>query len=459
MSISALHTQSIPNDFSMSEEATVLKNLFTINTGVMRFHKRGNINDINSIDSETIIKHIRENLQNISSLQLDQKSLLLHCIEEIEKTTSNLKPQTSMLRKQIKATKPHNLNRYNKEIIKLLKASPSLSPHRTKWFENYLRPVYHQNISEEIIDYKIGELKTICQSHNPPIDILLTGDIEKLHNRYLVTIIVYSSLLNEVIYKTAFATTPDTIPEQLAPTMKKVLKNIFNINYGELTVETDENTEIYINNHYLSKEQIHIPFIAPDTYRLTLIKEHTQTHSEIITIRDNEQKQLKITPEITIPKQAYTINIEPAGTKIFINSRYSGTTPYKTELPKGNYTISAKASELYQDYRYNLEVDEISENEKIIQFHLMTKNFDNFLKLKQNLYYTAFWGFTFSLAVTIPTLIIAVQYYPAPMTLINLSEQARELASDNPDRIKLEKKIKEMQGDSAAVIYSDWTYN
>ena len=76
MSISALHTQSIPNDFSMSEEAAVLKNLFTINTGVMRFHKRGNINDINSIDSETIIKHIRENLQNISSLQLDQKSLL-----------------------------------------------------------------------------------------------------------------------------------------------------------------------------------------------------------------------------------------------------------------------------------------------------------------------------------------------------------------------------------------------
>ena len=130
------------------------------------------------------------------------------------KTSNNHVTQTNQ------SYKPHNLNRYNKEIIKLLKASPSLSPHRTKWFENYLRPVYHQNISEEIIDYKIESSNNLSVD-NPPIDILLTGDIGKLHNRYLVTIIVYSSLLNEVIYKTAFATTPDTIPEQLAPTMKK----------------------------------------------------------------------------------------------------------------------------------------------------------------------------------------------------------------------------------------------
>jgi hypothetical protein len=106
--------------------------------------------------------------------------------------------------------------------------------------------------------------------------------------------------------------------------------------------------------------------------------------------------------------QVINFYIEPLGTKIFINSVFQARSPFKKALPKGDYVISAK-NDLYEKHRYVFSINEISDEEKTIIFHLKSKDINSYFKLKKILYYTSFWNFTFSLIVTVPLIVFATQ--------------------------------------------------
>ena len=52
-----LFSEKMPNFFLEREESDILNKLFVVNTGIMKFKKNGNINDIKPLDSESIQTH------------------------------------------------------------------------------------------------------------------------------------------------------------------------------------------------------------------------------------------------------------------------------------------------------------------------------------------------------------------------------------------------------------------
>jgi hypothetical protein len=153
-----------------------------------------------------------------------------------------------------------------------------------------------------------------------------------------------------------------------------------------------------------------MPFIVPGSYLLTASKPDFEEKYENIMIREGESKSIRVNVAQMKKLQLMNFNIEPYGTKIFINSVYEGRSPVKKALSTGDYVISAR-NDLYDNYRYLLKISDVTSDEKTVVFHLKSKNLKTYFELKQNLYYASFWNFTFSLAATIPTIIFAYDYF------------------------------------------------
>lgn len=411
-----IYSQSIPNDFFEANSAKELIEIFTINVGIMRFKNVGNISEINPVDADNLVRSIRSTINNITTAGLEPNTALAKAVTHIEKTQTNKKDILRHLREKVIISPPSRRNKLIQEIMLHMNGTPALQSIRNTWFENYSKPVYSIK-TLDIIEYQIFDLKTISEKQTPQPDILITGEIERIGNRYLIKILFYSSITDQIIHQAALTSEPDKITETIENAFQSLAKIVFNINYSRLNIQTNPETEIHINNKYIAKESIHIPFAAPGTYLLTLKEFQAPPVNKVIEILPDETKNVQITPDFIQDKQPYYINIEPAGTRIFINSQYRGTTPFRVELPKGEFVLTAKSSDLYEDYRYTLTVNEIDGEEKTIQFQLMTKDISSYLKLKKNVYYAAFWSFTFSLTITVPVTIVAVQYFNAPNLL------------------------------------------
>ena len=428
---SLLFSQSIPNQFFKNNSVKELSDLFNLNVSIMRFRNRGNINDINPVDSDNLVKIIRSTVDSISTAGMDEKDSLVKTITYLSEKDKSKKILYDSLKEKVQNTPVTHLKKYEKDILTFMSSIKVLSEIRNKWYENYKKPVFSIKTTD-IIDYSIIDYKTICEKQTPQYDILITGDIEKVQDKYLISIIFYSLHRNKIIHKTAFMTTIDKISENIEKQFKEIAKQIFYINYAELKITTGENTEIYINSNYMAKQNLSVRYVKPDSYLITLHETNAKPYNEVIEVYDNENKMIDLTPDFFKQKQPYLFNIEPHGTKVFINSQYAGTTPFRKELPQGNFIISAKKSDLYEDFRYSLNVNEIVEEEQAIQYHLMTRDLSKTLKMKQNLYYTAFWSFTFSLAITVPTTIIAVQFYKIPNTFGNNASSFRNPTEKDP---------------------------
>lgn len=409
-----LFSEKMPNFFLEKEESVFLNKLFTIDVGIMRFKKNGNINDIKPLDSEEIMNSLKNEFELIQAVKLSDEEALLKAWTFFKKdSTSTSVNVDSVLEDQIRY---QNNSLFSKKkavkiVLTKMKASSDYVSISNKWYENYQRPVFSLNV-QKFIERQVIPYKNICENSSTSIDFLVTGEIEKIEQGYLVSIEFYSHLIDRIFYKGAFVCHKESIARDISNFIKQNASKIFKVDYATLELDTKKDEcEIYADYSYLGKQKVTLDYIVPGKYLFSFLTKGSMPYKEVIEIFPNEEKKVFVKFELRRYLQTVFFNIEPAGTKVFINSQFRGVTPFWDSLPEGEYILSTKTDSYHQDYRYSFNIKEIKDEDLHFSFHLMTRDLSKEFKLKKGLYYSAFWNFTFSLVTTIPLVIVAVDYY------------------------------------------------
>lgn len=414
-----LFPEKMPNFFLEKEESVFLNKLFTLDIGIMKFKKNGNINDIKPLDSEEIMNSFKNEFELIQSVKLSDEEALLKAWSFLKKNSTSSTGNSSLintddiLEDQIRYQKGNFFSKKKavKIILTKMKASPDYASVSNKWFENYQKPIFALN-TPKFIERQIVPYKNLCENSSPAIDILVTGEIEKIDQGYLVSVEFYSHLIDKVFHKGAFICHKESIAKDVSSFIKQNASKIFRVNYASLELNTKEDEcEIYADSSYLGKQKITLDYVVPGKYLFSFLTKGSSPYKEIIEIFPDEKKEILVKPKLHQCLQTIFFNIEPAGTKIFINSQFKGITPFWDSLPVGEYILSTKTNSYHQDYRYFFKIEEIKEENLNFSFHLMTKDLSKEFKIKKGLYYSSFWNFTFSLVAMIPLIIIATDYY------------------------------------------------
>ena len=438
-----LFPEKMPNFFLEREDSEFLNKLFTVDIGVMKFKKNGNVNDIKPLDSEEIINSLKNEFELIQAIKLSEEEALLKAWSFFKKNTTSSSSSSTInveqvLEDQIRYQKGNIFSK--KKVLKILlskmKASTDYAAVSGKWYENYQKPVFSLNV-QKVIERQVIPYKSICESSSSPIDFLVTGEIEKIEQGYLVSLEFYSSLIDKTFYKGAFICRKESISKDVSDFIKQNAVKIFNVNYGVLELDTKKSDcEIYTESSYLGKQKIVLDYIVPGKYLFSFLVKGSSPYKEVIQVFPSEERKILVKPELRQCLQTVFFNIEPAGTKVFINSQFKGVTPFWDSLPVGEYILSTKTNSYHQDYRYFFRIDEVKDESLNFSFHLMTKDLSKEFKLKKGLYYSAFWNFTFSLVAMIPLTIIATDYYnKAALSSEYYTSDAKSKLEANPDYV------------------------
>ena len=409
-----LFSEKMPNFFLEKEESDFLNKLFTVDIGIMRFKKNGNINDIKPLDSEEIMNSFKNEFELIQAVKLSDEEALLKAWSFFKKTSTSTSVNIdSVLEDQIRYQNGSIFSKKKavKIVLTKMKASSDYVSISNKWYENYQRPVFSLNVLK-FIERQVVPYKNICENSSSSVDFLVTGEIEKIEQGYLVSVEFYSHLADKIFYKGAFVCHKESIAGDVSNFIKRNASKIFKVNYATLELDTKKDEcEIYADYSYLGKQRITLDYIVPGKYLFSFLTKGSAAYKEVIEVFPNEEKKVLVKPELHQYLQTVFFNIEPAGTKIFVNSQFRGITPFWDSLPEGEYILSTKTDSYHQDYRYSFNIKEIKDDDLNFSFHLMTKDLSKEFKVKKGLYYSAFWNFTFSLVTTIPLVIIATDYY------------------------------------------------
>ncbi len=409
-----LFSEKMPNFFLEKEESDFLNKLFTVDIGIMRFKKNGNINDIKPLDSEEIMNSFKNEFELIQAVKLSDEEALLKAWSFFKKTSTSTSVNIdSVLEDQIRYQNGSIFSKKKavKIVLTKMRASSDYVSISNKWYENYQRPVFSLNVLK-FIERQVVPYKNICENSSSSVDFLVTGEIEKIEQGYLVSVEFYSHLADKVFYKGAFVCHKESIAGDVSNFIKRNASKIFKVNYATLELDTKKDEcEIYADYSYLGKQRITLDYIVPGKYLFSFLTKGSAAYKEVIEVFPNEEKKVLVKPELHQYLQTVFFNIEPAGTKIFVNSQFRGITPFWDSLPEGEYILSTKTDSYHQDYRYSFNIKEIKDDDLNFSFHLMTKDLSKEFKVKKGLYYSAFWNFTFSLVTTIPLVIIATDYY------------------------------------------------
>lgn len=438
-----LFPEKMPNFFLEREDSEFLNKLFTVDIGVMKFKKNGNVNDIKPLDSEEIINSLKNEFELIQAIKLSEEEALLKAWSFFKKNTTSSSSSSpinveQVLEDQIRYQKGNIFSK--KKAVKILlskmKASTDYAAISGKWYENYQKPVFSLNV-QKIMERQVIPYKNICENSSSPIDFLVTGEIEKIEQGYLVSLEFYSSLIDKTFYKGAFICRKESISKDVSDFIKQNAVKIFNVNYGVLELDTKKSDcEIYTESSYLGKQKIVLDYIVPGKYLFSFLVKGSSPYKEVIQVFPSEERKILVKPELRQCLQTVFFNIEPAGTKVFINSQFKGVTPFWDSLPVGEYILSTKTNSYHQDYRYFFRIDEVKDESLNFSFHLMTKDLSKEFKLKKGLYYSAFWNFTFSLVAMIPLTIIATDYYnKAALSSEYYTSDAKSKLEANPDYV------------------------
>ena len=438
-----LFPEKMPNFFLEREDSEFLNKLFTVDIGIMKFKKNGNINDIKPLDSEEIINSLKNEFELIQAIKLSDEEALLKAWSFFKKNTTSSSSSSTInveqvLEDQIRYQKGNIFSK--KKAVKILlskmKASTDYAAISGKWYENYQKPVFSLNV-QKIMERQVIPYKNICENSSSPIDFLVTGEIEKIEQGYLVSLEFYSSLIDKTFYKGAFICRKESISKDVSDFIKQNAVKIFNVNYGVLELDTKKSDcEIYTESSYLGKQKIVLDYIVPGKYLFSFLVKGSSPYKEVIQVFPSEERKILVKPELRQCLQTVFFNIEPAGTKVFINSQFKGVTPFWDSLPVGEYILSTKTNSYHQDYRYFFRIDEVKDESLNFSFHLMTKDLSKEFKLKKGLYYSAFWNFTFSLVAMIPLTIIATDYYnKAALSSEYYTSDAKSKLEANPDYV------------------------
>lgn len=395
------------NYFYDTTDDKAIKDLFSINIGIMNLKKTGKIQQINPLDLANIENAIKNLLEKIPSIKLSKKASITKSLNVyLKRLSTNEKEKiekTNYLKTKFFFSEELDQNLVY-ELFLQFREHKDFSKVTRNFFENIGNFNYPLNITSPF-ERSLATYEKICEEKN--LDILISGEIERIDRNYYINLFFYSYLLKSKIAELTFLINPESIDKNIKKEFSPILSKIFSINYASLEIITnDEDIKIFLNNEYIGRKNIEIEYIIPSRYVVTLKKDNFEDKNENILITDFEKKSITLNMEKKEPLQVINFNIEPYGTKIFINSVYHGKTPFKKALPLGNYVIYAK-NEFYESYRYLLEINEVNVLEKNVVFHLKSKDPINYFKIKKSLYYTAFWNFTFSLATAVPVTVFA----------------------------------------------------
>lgn len=401
-------------------ESKLINELFTVNIGLMKLKNVGSINDMNPLDSENALSSLIDVMGDVPSAKLKKKESVMKALKFfLQKNSSEKKTGTmsniEILEKRLSLSETDSIdNSVIHEIFLEYKKNTALQNIAKLWFENYENPFYILNTSKNIIERQIVSDKVVCDTVKANdagfLDYLVSGEIEKIGSIYVVTYYVYSRLLDKKIANLSVVSDSENLSRKVREEFSKVFPEIFNINFGTLTVDATDDAKIFLDDEYIGKTTAHLDFVIPGSYILTISKNDYEDIAQNVTISNYEKKSVSVQPTQKKELQKVKFYIEPLGSKIFINSVYQGKTPFSKALPLGNYVISVK-NDLFEDLRYSLKIDTIEKDEKIVAYHLKSKNINLNFKLKRTLYYVSFWNFTFSLITTIPTMIFAYHFF------------------------------------------------
>lgn len=401
-------------------ESKLINELFTINIGLMKLKNIGSINDMNPLDSENALSSLIDVLGDVPSAKLKKKESVMKALKFfLQKNSSEKKTgimsNIEILEKRLSLSETEAIdNSVIHEIFLEYKKSAALQNIAKLWFENYENPFYILNASKKIIERQIISDKVICDTVKANeggfLDYLVSGEIEKIGSIYVVTYYVYSRLLDKKIANLSVVSDSENLSRKVREEFSKVFPEIFNINFGTLAVDATDDAKIFLDDEYVGKTTTRLDFVIPGSYVLTISKNDYEDIVQNVTISNYEKKSVSIQPIKKKELQIVKFYIEPLGSKIFINSVYQGKSPFSKALPIGNYVISVK-NDLFEDLRYSLKIDTIEKDEKIVAYHLKSKDINLNFKLKRTLYYVSFWNFTFSLITAIPTMIFAYHFF------------------------------------------------
>jgi len=397
----------LKNPFIDNSDDAMLRELFTTNIGIMKFKKIGRLQLINPLDVQNVENSIKNVLDKIPAIKLTKKAAVLKSIDVYSKkigaTYLTQKEKADYLQRKFFFNETLDQNLIY-ELFLEFRSDKNYTYIAKRWYENLENPSYSLKITKPF-DRNILNNDEICIANN--LDILISGEIEKIGNIYYINLFVYSNLLKIKILDIAFVSGSENITKNTEKEFSLILPKIFLINYASLAVNTDdEEVRIFFDSDYVGRKNVFIDFIVPGQYVLTLRKENFSDKTENLILFNHEKKELNLNIEKTEELQVVNFSIEPYGTKIFINSVYQDKTPFKKALPAGDYVISAK-NDLYDSYRYLLNINEVNKEEKNIVFHLKSKDIKNYFKAKKTVYYVSFWNFTFSLATMVPITVFA----------------------------------------------------
>ncbi len=411
-----LYSIEITPQLLIEENSTILTEMFTVKIGVMEPQILGRVNSVSPLDISNIANNLKNSIDSVPAIELSKKAsiykALLYC--QKKNKDENAKIRLQILGRRILYSSNSVPNALVTEVYKELIAINETKDFANKWFDNYISPNYVPKTSKTF-PFVLNENRIICETYPEvstlgALDLLISGDVKRVDNLYFIFLYVYSYLEDRKIIEVNVVSDQDNMEARIKEKIQEIIPKIFLVRYGKLTVQSEPDTYIYLNQFYMGKESVLIDFIVPGNYILSLKKDGYEDFVTNVSIKDWDVKSVEQNVVKQKEMQIINFSIQPYGSKIFINAVYEGRTPFKKALPIGEYVISS-SNPLYESKRYLLNITSVDEEEKILLFHLKSKDLKTNFAIKKALYYTAFWNFTFSLVGTIVSVTFAYDYF------------------------------------------------
>ncbi|MCG8573017.1 MAG: hypothetical protein MJB14_23035 [Spirochaetes bacterium] len=171
--ILTLNSNPIFDDFIGDNVSTILKDLFTLNIGIMELKKRGNLNAIDTLDIETVLNSIENELAQIYGATINQKTAMLKGLRYYQ-TKKNITALDYLIKTLF--FKDQLTNQDLLRILSEFRKDQEFKDISKMWSENLTASIYQLKVIESF-ERIVMSNKIICQ--NKSIDILISGSIEK----------------------------------------------------------------------------------------------------------------------------------------------------------------------------------------------------------------------------------------------------------------------------------------
>src|SRR4030042_3625151 len=183
----------LKNPFIDNSDDAMLNELFTANIGIMKFKKIGRLQLINPLDVQNVENSIKNVLDKIPAIKLTKKAAVLKSIDVYSKkigaTFLTQKEKADYLQRKFFFNETLDQNLIY-ELFLEFRTHKDYTYIAKRWYENLENPSYSLKITKPF-DRSVLNNDEICIANN--LDILITGEIEKIDKLYYINLFVYSN--------------------------------------------------------------------------------------------------------------------------------------------------------------------------------------------------------------------------------------------------------------------------